>query len=353
MAIKPYRTRGSELRPGWHVMDADGKTLGRLSTEIATLLQGKHKPIYVRHLNTGDYVVVVNAEKVRVTGKKLDQKVYYRHSGYPGGLKEETLRRVLDRTPTRAIRHAVKGMLPKNTVGRNMLSRLKLYVGDAHPHEAQVRGAQKAEERRLSAEADPAQEAEAETKPRTRARRRAVAPEAAPEAERTNEPSAQAEAIAEPPGQPAEAPRPLRSPPSRSTSSRAVAEPPEQPKSTSEQPAEAVAEPPEQPKSTSEQPAEAVAELPEQPKSTSEQPAEAVAEPPEQPKSTSEQSRPRPLRSNSRSRPPKSRPRPSQSPPNSRSRPWKSPPALSRKRPERTQSLPIRRRLSKSQRRPS
>jgi large subunit ribosomal protein L13 len=195
-------------------MDADGKTLGRLSTEIATLLQGKHKPIYVRHLNTGDYVVVVNAEKVRVTGKKLDQKVYYRHSGYPGGLKEETLRRVLDRTPTRAIRHAVKGMLPKNTVGRNMLSRLKLYVGDAHPHEAQVRGAQKAEERRLSAEADPAQEAEAETKPRTRARRRAVAPEAAPEAERTNEPSAQAEAIAEPPGQPAEA----------------VAEPPEAPR---------------------------------------------------------------------------------------------------------------------------
>ena len=273
MAIKPYRTRGSELRPGWHVMDADGKTLGRLSTEIATLLQGKHKPIYVRHLNTGDYVVVVNAEKVRVTGKKLDQKVYYRHSGYPGGLKEETLRRVLDRTPTRAIRHAVKGMLPKNTVGRNMLSRLKLYVGDAHPHEAQVRGAQKAEERRLSAEADPAQEAEAETKPRTGARRRAVAPEAAPEAERTNEPSAQAEAIAEPPGQPAEA----------------VAEPPEQPESPSEQPAEAVAEPPEQPKSTSEQPAEAVAELPEQPKSTSEEPAEAVAESPKQPESTLEE----------------------------------------------------------------
>jgi large subunit ribosomal protein L13 len=236
-------------------MDADGKTLGRLSTEIATLLQGKHKPIYVRHLNTGDYVVVVNAEKVRVTGKKLDQKVYYRHSGYPGGLKEETLRRVLDRTPTRAIRHAVKGMLPKNTVGRNMLSRLKLYVGDAHPHEAQVRGAQKAEERRLSAEADPAQEAEAETKPRTRARRRAVAPEAAPEAERTNEPSAQAEAIAEPPGQPAEA----------------VAEPPEQP-------AEAVAEPPEQPKSTSEEPAEAVAESTEQPESTLEEPAGAQSE---------------------------------------------------------------------------
>ena len=241
MAIKPYRTRGSELRPGWHVMDADGKTLGRLSTEIATLLQGKHKPIYVRHLNTGDYVVVVNAEKVRVTGKKLDQKVYYRHSGYPGGLKEETLRRVLDRTPTRAIRHAVKGMLPKNTVGRNMLSRLKLYVGDAHPHEAQVRGAQKAEERRLSAEADPAQEAEAETKPRTRARRRAVAPEAAPEAERTNEPSAQAEAIAAPRA----APRPLRSPPnsrSRPPSPEAVAEPPEQPESTLEEPAGAQSE---------------------------------------------------------------------------------------------------------------
>ncbi len=262
MAIKPYRTRGSELRPAWHVMDADGKTLGRLSTEIATLLQGKHKPIYVRHLNTGDYVVVVNAEKVRVTGKKLDQKVYYRHSGYPGGLKEETLRRILDRTPTRAIRHAVKGMLPKNTVGRNMLSRLKLYVGDAHPHEAQVRGAQKAEERRLSADADPAQEAKAETKPRTRARRRAVAPEAAPEAERTDEPSAQAEAVAEPPEQLAEA----------------VAELPEQPESTSEEVAETVAEPPEQPESTSEEPAEAVEESTEQPESTLEEPAGAQSE---------------------------------------------------------------------------
>ena len=146
MAAKPYRIRASDLKPEWHVMDAEGKTLGRLSSEIATLLQGKHKPIYVPHLNTGDYVVVVNTDKVRVTGKKLAQKKYYRHSGYPGGLREETLEKLLDRTPTRAIRHAVKGMLPKNTIGRRMLSRLKLYAGSTHPHEAQVKATQKAEE---------------------------------------------------------------------------------------------------------------------------------------------------------------------------------------------------------------
>ena len=146
MVAKPYRIRASDLKPVWHVMDAEGKTLGRLSSEIATLLQGKHKPIYVPHLNTGDYVVVVNTDKVRVTGKKLAQKKYYRHSGYPGGLREETLEKLLDRTPTRAIRHAVKGMLPKNTIGRRMLSRLKLYAGSTHPHEAQVKATQKAEE---------------------------------------------------------------------------------------------------------------------------------------------------------------------------------------------------------------
>jgi len=124
--------------PAWHVVDAEGKTLGRLCTAIATLLQGKHKPIYVPNLLVGDYVVVVNADKIRVTGNKLQQKVYYRHSGYPGGLKEETLERLLQRAPTRAIKHAVKGMLPKNTIGRRALARLKLYVGAEHPHEAQV-----------------------------------------------------------------------------------------------------------------------------------------------------------------------------------------------------------------------
>ena len=143
-SIKPYQTRASDLKPVWHVIDADGRTLGRLSSEIAVLLQGKHKPIYVPHLNTGDYVIVINAGKFRVTGKKLKQKKYYRHSGYHGGLKEQTLDQLLKKTPTRAIKYAVKGMLPKNILGRRMLSRLKLYAGVDHPHEAQVRGSQRA-----------------------------------------------------------------------------------------------------------------------------------------------------------------------------------------------------------------
>ena len=137
-STKPYRTRASELKPDWHVIDAEGRTLGRLCTEIAVLLQGKHKPIYVPYLNTGDFVIVVNAEKIHVTGKKLEKKIYYRHSGYHGGLKEETLAKVLAKTPTRVIQRAVKGMLPKNSLGRHMLSRLKVYAGGEHPHEAQV-----------------------------------------------------------------------------------------------------------------------------------------------------------------------------------------------------------------------
>jgi large subunit ribosomal protein L13 len=142
-SIKPHTTRQADLKPLWHVIDADGQTLGRLCTRIAVLLQGKHRPIYVPHLNTGDFVVVVNAGKFRVTGNKLKQKVYYRHSGYHGGLKEQTLAELLDRSPTEAVRHAVKGMLPKNTVGRRMLGRLKLYAGADHPHEAQVRATEK------------------------------------------------------------------------------------------------------------------------------------------------------------------------------------------------------------------
>ena len=144
---KPHQTRASDLKPQWHVLDAEGKTLGRFSSEIATLLQGKHKPIYVPYLNTGDYVIVLNAGKFRVTGKKLQQKTYYRHSGYHGGLKEQTLDKLLQRTPTRALKHAVKGMLPKNSIGRKMLSRLKLYEGSTHPHEAQVRASQKTGEK--------------------------------------------------------------------------------------------------------------------------------------------------------------------------------------------------------------
>jgi len=142
---KPYQTRASDLKPAWHVVDAEGKTLGRLSTEIAVLLQGKHKPSYVPYLNTGDFVIVTNAEKIRVTGKKLEQKIYYRHSGYPGGLTQQTLAEVLRKAPTRVIKRAVKGMLPKNTMGKHMLSRLKAYAGESHPHEAQVNAQQKAQ----------------------------------------------------------------------------------------------------------------------------------------------------------------------------------------------------------------
>ena len=143
---KTHQTRAADLNPEWHVINAKDKTLGRLSSEIATLLQGKHKPIYVPHLNTGDYVVVVNAEKVQVTGRKLEQKKYYRHSGYHGGLKVRNLSQMLQNSPTRVIKQSVKGMLPKNALGRRMLGRLKLYAGEQHPHEAQIRAGRAAKE---------------------------------------------------------------------------------------------------------------------------------------------------------------------------------------------------------------
>ena len=127
----------SELKPDWHVIDAEGKTLGRISSEIAILLQGKHKPGYVPYLNTGDYVVVVNAEKIHVTGKKIEQKKYYRHSGYHGGLTERTLQQMLDKHPDRVIKQAVKGMLPKNKLGRALYKNLHAFEGPEHSHEAQ------------------------------------------------------------------------------------------------------------------------------------------------------------------------------------------------------------------------
>ncbi|MBS21461.1 MAG: 50S ribosomal protein L13 [Chloroflexi bacterium] len=138
MKQKMEQPSKSELKPDWHVVDAEGKTLGRISSEIAVLLQGKHKPGYVPYLNTGDFVVVVNAEKVHVTGKKIEQKKYYRHSGYHGGLKETNLEQMLDKHPDRVIKQSVKGMLPKNVPGRRMLGRLKVYAGSDHPHQAQV-----------------------------------------------------------------------------------------------------------------------------------------------------------------------------------------------------------------------
>ena len=121
----------------WFVVDAEGKTLGRLATEIARILRGKHKPIFTPYLDTGDYVIVVNAEKVKVTGKKLDQKIYYHHSGYVGGMKETTLKEMLAKKPERVMEHAVKGMLPKGPLGRQMYKKLFVYAGPDHKHAAQ------------------------------------------------------------------------------------------------------------------------------------------------------------------------------------------------------------------------
>jgi len=135
--MKTYMARPLSVERRWHLIDAEGKTLGRLATEIATLLRGKHKPQYTPHVDTGDFVVVVNAEKVIVTGKKAEQKVYYRHSGRPGGLRETSYEVMLERKPTEVLRKAVRGMMPKTRLGRQQFRKLKLYAGPEHPHEAQ------------------------------------------------------------------------------------------------------------------------------------------------------------------------------------------------------------------------
>jgi len=135
--VKTYTAKAQDVERKWYVVDAQGKTLGRLATQIATILRGKHKPIFTPHVDCGDFVIVINAEKVVVTGQKLDQKKYYRHSGYPGGLSEITLRDQLKKFPERAIETAVKGMLPKNKLGRQMFKKLKVYAGPNHPHAAQ------------------------------------------------------------------------------------------------------------------------------------------------------------------------------------------------------------------------
>ncbi len=135
--MKTYTAKAQDVERKWYVVDAQGKTLGRLATQIATILRGKHKPIYTPHVDCGDFVIVINAEKVVVTGQKLDQKKYYRHSGYPGGLREVTLRDQLKKFPERVIEAAVKGMLPKNKLGRKMYKKLKVYAGPNHPHAAQ------------------------------------------------------------------------------------------------------------------------------------------------------------------------------------------------------------------------
>jgi len=134
---RTYVTKREDIERDWYVVDASGQTLGRLASEVAQIIRGKHKPTFSPAVDVGDYVIVVNAEKVHVTGQKLDQKMYYRHSGYPSGLKELSLGRMLEEHPTRVIQFAVKGMLPKNKLGRKMVKKLKVYAGPDHPHQAQ------------------------------------------------------------------------------------------------------------------------------------------------------------------------------------------------------------------------
>lgn len=135
--MKTFSAKPHEVKRDWYVIDADGKTLGRMASEIATRLRGKHKAEFTPHVDTGDYIIVVNAGKIRVTGNKATDKVYYRHTGYPGGIREETFDKLVARKPERVIEIAVKGMLPHNPLGRAMLRKLKVYPGPTHPHAAQ------------------------------------------------------------------------------------------------------------------------------------------------------------------------------------------------------------------------
>ena len=135
--MKTFSAKPAEVTRDWFVVDATGKTLGRLATEIARRLRGKHKPEYTPHVDTGDYIVVVNAEKIRVTGNKLKDKMYYRYTGYIGNLKSKPLEKMLEETPERVLQYAVKGMLPRNPLGRKMFSKLRVFAGPEHPHDAQ------------------------------------------------------------------------------------------------------------------------------------------------------------------------------------------------------------------------
>jgi large subunit ribosomal protein L13 len=136
--MKTYSAKPGEIEREWYIVDAEGQTLGRLATQIADRLRGKGKAAFTPHVDTGDFVVVVNAEKIHVTGKKLQDKKYYKHSGYPGGLRTRSLQEQLDRRPTEVLRAAVKGMLPRNRLGRAQITKLKIYAGPEHPHEAQA-----------------------------------------------------------------------------------------------------------------------------------------------------------------------------------------------------------------------
>jgi large subunit ribosomal protein L13 len=135
--MKTYQAKKEELEHRWYLVNAEGKVLGRLASELAKILRGKHKPVYTPHVDTGDFVIVVNAGKVGLTGKKMKDKIYYHHTGYPGGIKEISAEKLLAKKPTEMIRMAVRGMLPKNSLGRQMLRKLKVYAGPNHPHESQ------------------------------------------------------------------------------------------------------------------------------------------------------------------------------------------------------------------------
>ena len=135
--MKTYMANPDKIERKWYVVDADGQTLGRLASEVAKVLRGKNKPVYTPHIVTGDYVIIINAEKVAVTGKKLDQKVYYHHSDYVGGMKETTLKEMMAKKPEKVLELAVKGMLPKGPLGRSMIKKLHVYAGPEHKHEAQ------------------------------------------------------------------------------------------------------------------------------------------------------------------------------------------------------------------------
>jgi large subunit ribosomal protein L13 len=137
--MKTYSVKASDIKHQGHVIDASDRILGRLAAEVAVLLMGKHKPIFSRNLDTGDFVIVTNADKIRVTGNKVKQKLYYRHSGYPGGLKSISLEKMMQTNPARVIEHAVKGMLPHTRLGARMMRKLRVYVGDNQPHQAQAK----------------------------------------------------------------------------------------------------------------------------------------------------------------------------------------------------------------------
>jgi len=134
---KTYVAKPADIVRRWFVIDAEGKTLGRLASQVASILRGKHKPMFSTFLDTGDHVIIVNAEKIVVTGRKQDKKLYYHHSGYPGGMKVTSFRKMMQTKPERALEHAIRGMLPRNRLGRAMVKKLKVYAGPAHPHEAQ------------------------------------------------------------------------------------------------------------------------------------------------------------------------------------------------------------------------